>query len=229
MSMWTQSDYAVLGPEATVDRIYNALLLAREDRRLRKKIGLLNAFLVKVGYASQEDINKIMAYKEKLRTAKAFDEVKYEPTKLIRAFADFEGERIRYCNGQKAVLEFTTNVKYVFDECGNVLREMFPDVQVFGLYFDEAMLYDNAGDYRDITDDVKGVFFRKYHLWVVDEWNTPVQEFKSNDFNEFADEVEHLCGKRPKTDKEKELNEVFGLFAKKGLELRYQVLDRYSE
>lgn len=194
MSSWTSTTYAVLGKAETIRKIDRLLRDAVTDRDLCSRINPLNAFLVKIGYAGQEDVDALLHKTER--------EV---PTgKLLNFYGEIRDDgRVFYGDGGDAALEFTTDVKWMFDNVGSAIREMFPDVSVFGKYFDEAVAMDvtcNGESYLEVTDDTEGVYFRKFEIHRVDGRGVTLEMVRTNDFEEFSRAIERFCGKRPKSD-----------------------------
>ena len=204
MSYWTQSSYAVLGDIRTLNRIRQAFRDAEQDTKLSNRINPLNTFLVKIGYASRKDIHKLLS--ESSRQIPA--------GRLFNSYAEFSEVTLQFGpDGKTGVLRFTVDAKWLFDNTDKAIRESFPDVQVFGSFWDESAVYDTGTDedgnlYREYTDDVEGIVFKRFTLRVDDRWGSPVREIHTNDFDEFAGELERLCGSRPASDKDKDIMPV---------------------
>lgn len=210
MSYWTYSTYAVVGEHSTICKIHDIFKKAEKDTKMADKINLINTLLVKLGYANQTDIDKLLSIRGTDRVT---------DSRLMSTYGDFDSVRIRY-GEKKDTLIFQASTKYVFDGTGNIIKEMFPDVEVYGCYWDEAILY-NGGNERTVTDDTNGVVFKKYELKITDDNGNSSREFRTNDFNEFADELEHISGIKPRTDSVNELSVIMSKV--KGL--RCNILD----
>lgn len=215
MSSWTSTTYAVLGKAETVRKIDKLLRDTITDGELCRKINQLNAFLVKMGYAGQEDIDALLSKTDR----------EIPSGKLLNFYGEFrDSGQVFYGDNDNAALEFTTDVKWVFDNVGTAIREMYPDVKVFGKYFDEAVAMDvtcNGESYLEITDDKEGEYFRRFEIHKVDGRGVTLEMVRTNDFEEFSRAIERFCGKRPKSQDIRAIDAAVG----KTKGIRFFILD----
>lgn len=174
MGYYTSINWAIVGPEKTIRKIYSEL----EDAD-----GRINEFYQAVGIFSREDYAR---WKE--RKMKDSEASKIE---IQTHWGEYSKVKLNVGTKNFAVT-FETNNKYFYDRMGENIEKKFPDVKAYGMFWEEGMCYE--GDGCLYTNDKEGIFWKRFSIEKRDENGARVFLQRSNDFSEIQKAVKLLTG-----------------------------------